>query len=184
MDTTYAGLVTRTVAFAIDAALVNLAGLVTGAVFALVFSLLPVSDAFQNVLIAIGAALFVLWGVAYFVTFWTTTGETPGNRVMRIRVESGAGRPPRVGLALLRVAGIVLSVPLFIGFWPILFTDRRRGLHDMLAGTVVVVVHAAPVAARPGSAWAGRRDGGDRAERPTVGGARDTRVEGQWQDVT
>ncbi len=35
--------------------------------------------------------------------------------------------------------GLVLSiVPLFAGFLPVLFDRRRRGLADMLAGTVVV----------------------------------------------
>ena len=184
MTHAYAGLVTRTVAFAIDAALINLAGLATGVVFTLVFSLLPVSDDFQTVLVAIGAALFVVWGVVYFVTFWTTTGETPGNRVMRIRVESDReGHPLNVGRALLRVVGIAVSVPLFVGFWPILFTDRRRGLHDMLAGTVVLAV---PVAADAPSrsVMRGGRERHDRAERVTVGGARDARIHDHLQDVT
>jgi uncharacterized RDD family membrane protein YckC len=29
-------------------------------------------------------------------------------------------------------------LPLFAGFLPALVDDRRRGLHDMIAGTVVV----------------------------------------------
>jgi uncharacterized RDD family membrane protein YckC len=36
------------------------------------------------------------------------------------------------------MVGIVLSLPLLLGFVPILFERRRRGLHDMLAGTIVV----------------------------------------------
>ena len=40
---------------------------------------------------------------------------------------------------LLRFAGLLLCiVPLFAGFLPVLFDRRRRGLHDMLAGTAVV----------------------------------------------
>ena len=31
-------------------------------------------------------------------------------------------------------------IPLFAGFVPVLFDDRRRGCHDMLARTVVVYV--------------------------------------------
>ena len=39
----------------------------------------------------------------------------------------------------MRLAGLVLAiVPLFAGFVPVLFTERRRGLPDFLAGTVVV----------------------------------------------
>jgi uncharacterized RDD family membrane protein YckC len=38
-----------------------------------------------------------------------------------------------------RVAGLVLAaLPLFAGFVPILFNDRRRGLADWMADTVVV----------------------------------------------
>jgi uncharacterized RDD family membrane protein YckC len=41
--------------------------------------------------------------------------------------------------ALLRFAGLILAaLPLFAGFLTILVDDRRRGVHDMLAGTVVV----------------------------------------------
>jgi uncharacterized RDD family membrane protein YckC len=45
-------------------------------------------------------------------------------------------RPRR---AAFRFACLVLAaIPLLAGFVPILFDERRRGLHDMLAGTVVV----------------------------------------------
>ena len=41
--------------------------------------------------------------------------------------------------ALVRLVALTLcAIPLFAGFLPILFDDRRRGFHDMLAGTVVV----------------------------------------------
>jgi uncharacterized RDD family membrane protein YckC len=134
----YSGFVTRTIAFAIDAALIDLAGLAVGAVVALVFSLLPVLHDLKTVAIAAGGVAFILWAVAYFTTFWTTTGETPGNRAMRIRVVRADHAPLHVRHALARLAGMVIGVPLLIGFWPILVTDRRRGLHDAMAGTVVV----------------------------------------------
>jgi uncharacterized RDD family membrane protein YckC len=57
--------------------------------------------------------------------------------------DSGIIGPRR---AALRFAGLVLAaIPLLAGFLPILFDERRRGLHDMLAGTVVV---AAPELSR------------------------------------
>jgi uncharacterized RDD family membrane protein YckC len=38
-----------------------------------------------------------------------------------------------------RAVGLVVAiVPLFAGFLPVLFTERRRGLPDFLAGTVVL----------------------------------------------
>ena len=139
----FEGLVTRTIAFALDAAIVNAVALAVGAAVALALSILHLPDWVRTTAIAIGGAAFAVWVVGYFVTFWATTGQTPGNRVLHIRVrraaaagEPGSLRPSR---ALLRFAALVLAaIPLFAGFLPILFDDRRRGLHDMLAGTVVV----------------------------------------------
>jgi uncharacterized RDD family membrane protein YckC len=137
-ETSYSGLVTRTVAFAIDAAVIDLVGIAVGAVFALVFSILPLGHDTQTVLIALGGVAFVLWGIAYFTWFWTTTGQTVGNRAMRIRVLRVDARPMRARHALVRLIGIVIGLPLFAGYIPILLTDRRRALHDAMAGTVVV----------------------------------------------
>jgi uncharacterized RDD family membrane protein YckC len=74
----------------------------------------------------------------YLVTFWTVTGETPGMRVMGLRVTDHHGAPPGVGRSLLRLVGLWLAiVPLFAGFLPVLFDDRRRALQDFIAGTLV-----------------------------------------------
>lgn len=137
----YEGLVTRGIAFAIDAAIIDLVAIVVAAAVALALSVLSVSkDSLDTVLIAVGGALFLAWSVGYFVTFWSTTGQTPGSRVMRITVRSaddgGIIGPRR---AAVRFAGLILAaIPLLAGFVPILFDARRRGLQDMLAGTVVV----------------------------------------------
>ena len=50
-----------------------------------------------------------------------------------------AGGIPSVGRSIVRLAGLVLSIAsLFIGFVPVLFDRRRRGLADFLGGTVVL----------------------------------------------
>ena len=93
----------------------------------------------RTVLVAIGSVAYVLWSVAYFVGFWSTTGQTPGARLLRFRVCTYGLGPLKPRRALLRFAGLVLAaIPLFAGFLPILFDDRRRGLQDILARTVVV----------------------------------------------
>jgi uncharacterized RDD family membrane protein YckC len=135
-----AGIVTRTIAFALDAALIDVAGAAVGAVVALVLSILPVSHELRTVVAAVGAVVFVAWGVAYFTVFWTTTGQTPGNRVMQIRVVRSDGSHLLPRHALTRLFGMVVSVPLFWGYIPILFSDRRRGVFDSMAGTEVVTV--------------------------------------------
>jgi uncharacterized RDD family membrane protein YckC len=134
----YSGIATRTVAFAIDAALIDLAAALVGVVVVLVLSILSVSGDTRTVLAAIGGVAFVIWSIAYFTTFWTTTGQTPGNRVMQIRVERLDGSPLRPRHALVRLVGMVVSLPLLWGYLPILFNDRRRAFYDALAGTVVV----------------------------------------------
>jgi uncharacterized RDD family membrane protein YckC len=99
-----------------------------------------VPDVVVTITIAVGGLAYLAWFVGYFATFWSTTGQTPGARVMGIRVVcAGAGGPLRLRSAVVRLAGMVLAaLPLFAGFLLILVDDRRRGLQDRLARTVVV----------------------------------------------
>ena len=90
----------------------------------------------------VGTLLSVGWVVVagtYFVLFWSSAGQTPGMRVLRLRVYGPAGDPPSIARSIVRLVGLVLAiVPMFAGFVPVLFTERRRGLPDFLAGTVVL----------------------------------------------
>ena len=138
VEVSYGGFVTRTLALAIDAALVDLGALAFVGIVGLVLSIFPTSHEFRSVAAIVGGALFVIWVIAYFTTFWITTGETPGSRVMRIRVVRADGSRLRPRHALIRLVGMLVSLPLFWGYLPILVTDRRRGVFDAMAGTVVV----------------------------------------------
>jgi uncharacterized RDD family membrane protein YckC len=142
----YEGLVTRAIAFAVDAAIVNLVALVVGVGVGLALSVLTIHDSLKVVLVACGGAAFVLWTIGYFVVFWSTTGQTPGNRLMQIRVCGEDGERLRPRRALLRFGALVVAaVPLFAGFLPVLVDERRRGLHDMLAHTIVVRAPQTPL---------------------------------------
>jgi len=135
----YVGLVTRALAFGLDAALINAIAILVAALVSLTFSVISVPHEVTVVVAALGGAVYLIWTVGYFTTFWATTGQTPGNRVLRIRVvpASGTRLPPR--RALVRFIGLTLAIiPLFAGLLPILVDDRRRGLQDMLARTVVI----------------------------------------------
>jgi uncharacterized RDD family membrane protein YckC len=136
----YIGLVTRVLAFAIDALIIDAVAIVTAAVVALTFSVLDLPSGLNAIVVAVGGLAFVLWTIGYFVTFWSTTGQTPGNRAMRIRVLPASGPGPLLPRrSLLRFAALTLAaIPLFAGFLPILVDDRRRGVHDFIARTVVV----------------------------------------------
>ena len=135
-----AGIATRGTALAMDAAFANLIFLVLGALIGLVTSL--VGDLRPQWLVALLAA--VGWALivgGYFTLFWSTTGQTPGMRMMRLRVVTYAGGRVHFFRALIRLGGLVLAIiPLFAGFVPVLFDDRRRGLHDWLARTLVIHV--------------------------------------------
>jgi uncharacterized RDD family membrane protein YckC len=137
-----AGLATRVLAFAVDALIIDVAGWAVGGVVAVAASAFGLSDTVQSVLVAGGAVLAVLWAAGYFIFFWSTTGQTPGDRVMRIRVRDGReDRPLTVGRAVVRLLGAVLSaLLLFLGYVMILFDPRRRGLHDRMAHSIVVYV--------------------------------------------
>ena len=135
----YAGFVTRAIAFAIDVAIIDLAAAIVAIVVGLGISAFEVPDVVVTIAIAIGGLAFLAWFVGYFATFWSTTGQTPGARVMGVRVVCAGGEPVHLRAAIVRLAGMALAaIPLFAGFLLILIDDRRRGLQDRLARTVVV----------------------------------------------
>jgi uncharacterized RDD family membrane protein YckC len=134
----YAGVATRAVALGIDTLLSEGIFIVGAALLALVGSL--VGEVRPAWLVPILAGLgWFLTVTCYFVGFWSVTGQTPGMRLMHLRVVARDGAPPRPTRAVVRLVGLGLAiVPLFAGFLPILIDDRRRGLADFLAGTFVV----------------------------------------------
>lgn len=134
----YAGLVTRALAFGIDAAIINASALLVAAVVALTFSVIDLPGWLRAFAVAAGAFAYTLWLVGYFTTFWTTTGQTPGDRMMKICVRSRDGQRLRPRRALLRFVSLTLAaLPLFAGFLMILVDPDRRGLHDWIARTIV-----------------------------------------------
>ena len=139
--TRYAGLATRAVGLAVDMAIAQVIVFAGGAVIALVFSLvggMNIDTTFEKFLAA------AAWGLVvgfYFVLFWSTTGQTPGMRLMALRVLDEAGGHPGVWRSTVRLIFLGLCIiPLCAGFIPVLFDDRRRGVHDMIARTTVVYV--------------------------------------------
>ena len=135
----YGGVATRGVALVLDLVLAHAAFLFVAGSIALIASL---AGSLQTGWLAgvVGAAAWAVVEVVYFVVFWSTVGQTPGMRLMRLRVLAGAsGAPPPVWRSLVRFAGLILAVAaLLLGFVPVLFDRRRRALQDYLAGTIVV----------------------------------------------
>ena len=139
MSEDYAGFVTRAIAFAVDVALVDLAAVIVAIVVGLGVSAFNVSDVVLTISVVAGGLAYLAWFVGYFAMFWSTTGQTPGARLMGVRVVCAGDEPVRLRTAIVRLAGMALAaLPLFAGFLLILVDDRRRGLQDRLARTVVV----------------------------------------------
>jgi uncharacterized RDD family membrane protein YckC len=153
----YAGLVTRTVALAMDAVALTVGFAVASGVVGLILSLFTAVQVTSPGAVVGVAGGWTLVVASYFVLFWTLAGATPGMRVMRMRVLDGRGEPPRLGRAVLRLIGAVLAaIPLFAGYLLVLVDDRRRGLHDMIARTVVVYATEEPPEEEPQSSSSSR----------------------------
>jgi uncharacterized RDD family membrane protein YckC len=135
-----AGLVTRVLAFTLDSLIINGVALFTGVAIGLGLSVLHLPHDLEVAIAAVGGFVWIVWSVAYFVFFWSSTGQTPGNRVMRIRVVDARGgdalRPRRT---LLRFGALIIAaIPLLAGIWMMLWDERRRCLQDRLAATLVI----------------------------------------------
>ncbi|HYQ13574.1 MAG TPA: RDD family protein [Solirubrobacterales bacterium] len=132
-----AGVFTRTLAFVIDVGVLNLAFIAISALVALVVSLVFPSDA-EVPALAIGAAAWLIAGAAFMVAFWGLLGQTPGMRIVGLRVVSLDQPQMDLRIAIRRLFGFILAVlTLGLGFLGIVFSDRRRGLEDTIGHTEV-----------------------------------------------
>ena len=134
----YAGIATRAIALAADVGIIQVIVFAVGAMLALIASLIGGFN-LGKVAAIFGIVAWIGAAATYFVVFWSTVGQTPGMRMMDVRVSTVDGGPPGIGRSIVRVVGLALAIiPLFAGFLPVLVDDRRRALQDFLAGTVVL----------------------------------------------
>ena len=89
-----------------------------------------------------GQALGFLIAIVSFTYFEGSTGQTPGKRAMNIRVvDEQTGAPIGYGRALLRYVGRIIStIPLFLGYFWMLWDGNRQTWHDKIANDVVVPI--------------------------------------------
>ena len=136
---TFAGVASRGIALVVDALAIVAATVALGAAAGLVAALVGgVHPQWLAQLLLSLAAVVVAAG--YFSIFWSTVGQTPGMRLLNLRVlPQRAGTSLSLWRSLVRTLGLALAIiPCFLGFLPTLFDRRRRALPDYLAGTVVV----------------------------------------------
>ena len=74
------------------------------------------------------------------ILFWIYKSATPGKMLISAKiVDARTGERPSIPQFIGRyVAYYVSLLPLGLGFLWVAFDERKRGFHDMLAGTVVV----------------------------------------------
>jgi uncharacterized RDD family membrane protein YckC len=83
----------------------------------------------------------VIWIVQWLYDALSTSSSwqgTIGKKVLRLKVTDEAGNRISFGRATGRFFGKLLSGMIMnVGFIMIAFTERKQGLHDMIAGTLV-----------------------------------------------
>jgi uncharacterized RDD family membrane protein YckC len=93
-------------------------------------------QAFLAILLS-SVGIYFLVSTVYNIAFWLLSGQTPGKRVLGVRVMRTDGTRLKLGNALRRQVGYWISSILCLGFLWILFDNERQGWHDKLAGTIV-----------------------------------------------
>ena len=140
----YGGLGARGVAFGVDLAICTLLFLVGAALGAFVAWVAGGKGPGWLAEFLAAAGWAIITG-AYLVVFWTLTGQTPGMRLMHLRIVDQRDRPPHFARAAVRLIGLFFAILLlFAGFVPVLFDRRRRALQDFMARTVVRTEHVPP----------------------------------------
>src|SRR5215470_5989720 len=128
----------RVVAFLIDLIIISIPVLLA-AIFIFIFGLLTLGLGWALYWLLSPAA--VIWAVIYYgVTFGSPASATVGMRVMEIEMRTWYGAPAYFVLGAVHAIVYWITVSfltpliLIVGF----FNDRRRLLHDILVGTVVI----------------------------------------------
>lgn len=139
----YGGFWLRAVAYLVDGILLNIAfgvlTIVTGiSLVPTSFSEMDSADALASMGTLQLVSLVGTW--LYFALMESSArGATVGKMVVGLRVVTDQGNR----LSFLNATGrffakFISTIFLCIGFIMVAFTDRKRGLHDMIAGTLVV----------------------------------------------
>ncbi len=77
--------------------------------------------------------------LVYFSFFHGAWGQTIGKMIFGLRVIRIDGQPFTFSRSVARTLAYFLSsVPIFIGFFWVGFSSKKRGWHDILAGTMVI----------------------------------------------
>jgi uncharacterized RDD family membrane protein YckC len=138
----FASLVPRLIGYIIDELIVGGASVVVIVVLAQVTSAAGENGRGLIAGLSIIASILIvlaLWFI-YFPWLWSHGGQTIGGKVVGIRVVSDEDGSPIGFLAgIARLIGYwVCQAVFFIGFLWAIIDKRKRGWHDLIAGTCVI----------------------------------------------
>ena len=141
---TYAGFWVRFGAVVIDTVVLGLAGVILAIITAIAIVLVS-PDTFLDTLLSpvfaiLSQIVMNILSAAYFVFMHSSSKQaTLGKMAMGLKVTDLDGERIGVGKSFLRLIGTFVSaVLLMIGYLMVAFTERKQGLHDKIAGTLVV----------------------------------------------
>jgi uncharacterized RDD family membrane protein YckC len=135
----YAGFASRFLAFAVDVAALTAAFVLILAAVNFVVSIVTGKSTNFNRHDTWVVVAYVIWAFIYFAHWWGLNGKTPGGGLFGVQVLTDDGGDVSGRRAMGRALAFPLSfLILCLGFLGILLGDRRRALHDVIAGTVVV----------------------------------------------
>jgi len=135
----YSGFASRFTAFAVDVGVSVGVFMLALAAISFAARVLTGSDIAWNrsdtwVIIA-----YAVWAFGYFAHSWAASGRTVGMALFGVRVVRDDGTEVSGRRAVVRTLALPLSfLFLGLGFAGILLGDRRRALHDVIAGTAVI----------------------------------------------
>jgi uncharacterized RDD family membrane protein YckC len=102
--------------------------------------LAPVAVFFIRFIGLLGIPLFITFGLVYHWYWWMRfTGQTPGKKIMNIRIVKADGREMTDVDTLVRYCASWISfITLGLGWLSLRGDEQLQGWHDKVASTVVV----------------------------------------------
>lgn len=150
----YGGFWRRFFAYFIDSIILNIAGLIVGALGGGVLGILMVGagngpDDIGSAASVLGGGISLIFGWLYFALLESSSWQgTVGKKALGLCVTDLDGGRISFGRATGRYFAKFISAIIFgIGFLMVAFTDRKQGLHDMIASTLVYKAKPEDVAA-------------------------------------
>jgi len=144
--THYGGFWRRTIAFLIDKVALSLISMILLFIASLFLGLgfpfdlsINISEVITGTFLLSYYGTTIFLNMLYFTYFHGTTGQTPGKKILGLKVIQKTGNEMTLGLAFLRWVGYIISGLVFnLGFLWVAFDRKKQGWHDKIAATYVI----------------------------------------------